>query len=30
MDIAPDLVVRGKSVRALFDAVDHAGVRPLS
>jgi 2-amino-4-hydroxy-6-hydroxymethyldihydropteridine diphosphokinase len=30
MDIAPDLVVRGKSVRALFHAVNHSGVRPLS
>jgi 2-amino-4-hydroxy-6-hydroxymethyldihydropteridine diphosphokinase len=30
MDIAPDLVLHGKSVRALYDAVDHAGVRPLS
>ena len=30
MDIAPDLVLHGKSVRALYNAVDHAGVRPLS
>jgi 2-amino-4-hydroxy-6-hydroxymethyldihydropteridine diphosphokinase len=30
MDIAPDLELRGKSVRALFDAVDHTGVRALS
>lgn len=29
MDIAPDLVVRGKSVRELFGAMGQAGVRPL-
>lgn len=29
MDLAPDLVIRGKSVRALYDAVDVTGVRAL-
>ncbi len=29
MDIAPDLVVGGKSVRELFGTIDQAGVRPL-
>lgn len=29
MDIAPDLVVGGKSVRELFGAIDQAGVRAL-
>ena len=29
MDIAPDLVVGGKSVRELFGAIDQVGVRPL-
>jgi 2-amino-4-hydroxy-6-hydroxymethyldihydropteridine diphosphokinase len=29
MDIAPDLVVRGKSVRELFATIGQAGVRPL-
>ena len=29
MDIAPDLVIGGRSVRAMYDAVDRAGVRRL-
>lgn len=29
MDIAPDLVIDGKSVRAMYGAVDATGVRPL-
>jgi 2-amino-4-hydroxy-6-hydroxymethyldihydropteridine diphosphokinase len=29
MDIAPDLVIDGKSVRAMYAAIDAAGVRPL-
>jgi 2-amino-4-hydroxy-6-hydroxymethyldihydropteridine diphosphokinase len=29
MDVAPDLVIDGKSVRAMYDAVDTAGVKPL-
>ncbi len=29
MDLAPDLVIRGKSVRALYGAVDATGVRAL-
>jgi 2-amino-4-hydroxy-6-hydroxymethyldihydropteridine diphosphokinase len=29
MDIAPDLIVRGKSVRELLAAIDKGGVRPL-
>jgi 2-amino-4-hydroxy-6-hydroxymethyldihydropteridine diphosphokinase len=29
MDVAPDLVVHGKSVRALYAAIDTAGVRVL-
>lgn len=29
MDIAPDLVIRGRSVRELSDAIDKGGVRPL-
>jgi 2-amino-4-hydroxy-6-hydroxymethyldihydropteridine diphosphokinase len=28
-DIAPDLIVRGKSVRELLEAIDKGGVRPL-
>jgi 2-amino-4-hydroxy-6-hydroxymethyldihydropteridine diphosphokinase len=30
MDIAPDAVIAGRSVRELYAAVDTAGVRPLS
>lgn len=30
MDIAPDLIVRGKSVRELLAAIDKGGVRPLA
>ena len=30
MDIAPDLIVRGKSVRELLAAIDQGGVRPLA
>ena len=30
MDIAPDLIVRGKNVRELIDAIDKGGVRPLA
>ncbi len=30
MDIAPDLSVRGKSVRALLEVIDQEGVRPLA
>ena len=29
MDIAPDLLIGGRSVRAMYDAVDRAGVRRL-
>lgn len=29
MDIAPDLVIDGRSVRAMYDAIDKASVRPL-
>jgi len=29
MDVAPDLIVHGKSVRALYAAIDTAGVRVL-
>jgi len=29
-DIAPDLLIDGKSVRELLDAVDQGGVRPLA
>lgn len=29
MDIAPDLVIGGRSVREMYDAIDHASVRPL-
>ncbi len=29
MDIAPELMVRGKSVRELLSAIDQAGVHPL-
>ena len=30
MDIAPDIIVQGKSVRELFDVVEKGGVRPLA
>jgi 2-amino-4-hydroxy-6-hydroxymethyldihydropteridine diphosphokinase len=30
MDIAPDLDIRGKSVRELLEAIDQGGVRPLA
>jgi 2-amino-4-hydroxy-6-hydroxymethyldihydropteridine diphosphokinase len=30
MDIAPDLQIKGKSVRELYAAIDHSGVRPLA
>ena len=30
MDIAPDVIVQGKSVRELFGVVDKEGVRPLA
>ena len=29
MDIAPDLVIGGSSVRAMYDALDTASVKPL-
>ena len=29
MDIAPDLVISGKSVRAMYEAVDASSVEPL-
>lgn len=29
MDIAPDAMLGGRSVRALYEAIDRAGVRPL-
>jgi 2-amino-4-hydroxy-6-hydroxymethyldihydropteridine diphosphokinase len=29
VDVAPDLVVRGKSVRMLYAAIDTAGIRVL-
>ena len=30
MDIAPDLVIGGKSVRAMYDAIDASGVQPIA
>jgi 2-amino-4-hydroxy-6-hydroxymethyldihydropteridine diphosphokinase len=30
MDIAPDLTIGGKTVRAMYDAIDTASVRPLA
>ena len=29
MDIAPDLVIGGKSVRAMYEAIDASSVQPL-
>ena len=29
MDIAPDVTLGGRSVRALYEAIDLGGVRPL-
>ena len=30
MDVAPDLIIRGKTVRELLEAIDQGGVRPLT
>ena len=29
MDVAPDLVIGGKSVREMYDAIDASSVKPL-